>query len=82
MPATIANRVAARPVTVSAAIVGVPLSLSTAEMFARNIPSRATPRVTSTPTSRVFAGALAGAATAWPTVFVTASAITITRQSR
>ena len=69
-PATITNRVAARPVTVIAAIVGVPLALSTSKVFAASMAIRAMPRATSTPRNRVFVRVSAGGSrSSWPGAF-------------
>jgi hypothetical protein len=60
-PATKANRVADRPITVITAIDGVPSLLRGSKTFAASIPRSATPRVTSTATILAFAGVAVGA---------------------
>jgi len=64
MPATIANMVAERPITVIPASVGRPSSpIVASTMFDASIAISATPRAMSTPWNRVFGGAPAGGGT-------------------
>jgi hypothetical protein len=75
MPATITNIVADRPITVIPAIVGSPASSRTSQMFAASIEIRATPRATSTPMNRFFAGAAAAEGRLAPAVLACMSVI-------